>query len=162
MITAQPAADPSSPDPTNAEIVRLEAELRSTQAKLDAATARAPQPEPETETEKRSARTRLETEILYQLVSRMAGNGGFHIDTDTIDLTGERDFHHLSWLSRVVTTIVEGRTRTQTQELRCFRALAKADCARDASTLRDLLAALDAAEPADIRGWIAARAAASS
>lgn len=48
-----------------------------------------------------------ETErILPELVGMMWGNGGFRLDTDTLDLTDPGDYHHLHWLARLTSSFV--------------------------------------------------------
>jgi hypothetical protein len=61
--------------------------------------------------DEQATRKRFETEILLQLVGRLAGSGTLHLDTDAIDLSEERDYNTLTMLSTVVTDIVEQRTR---------------------------------------------------
>ena len=44
--------------------------------------------------------------ILPRLIGKMFGNGGFHLDTDTLRLSDPTDRHHLEWLSRIVAGFV--------------------------------------------------------
>jgi hypothetical protein len=54
-----------------------------------------------------SAMRERETErILPELTSKMWGNGGLRLDTDTLDLTNPRDYHYLMWLSRITSSFV--------------------------------------------------------